>query len=95
VPHPPTLTPELVREQLRRLYFDTAIAGFEASIGPVLALTSADHIVFGTDFPPATEPVIDTNMAALESSPLLTQAERDAIHRGARRLFPRFCEEIA
>ena len=94
VPHPPGLTPESVRAQLRRLYFDTAIAGFEASIAPVLALTGADHIVFGTDFPPATEPVIDLNIAALESLSLLSEAERDTIHRGARRLFPRFCEEV-
>jgi predicted TIM-barrel fold metal-dependent hydrolase len=95
VPHPASLTPQTVREQLRRLYFDTAIAGFEASIAPVLALTSADHIVFGTDFPPATEPVIDLNIAALENLELLGVAERDMIHRGARRLFPRFCEDVA
>ena len=35
--------------QLARLYFDTAIAGTAASIGPVLELTEPDHIVFGTD----------------------------------------------
>jgi predicted TIM-barrel fold metal-dependent hydrolase len=95
VPHPESLTPDTIREQLSRLYFDTAIAGSEASIAPVLALTSADHIVFGSDFPPATEPVIDVNIAALETLRLLTEAERDAVFGGARRLFPRFCEEVA
>lgn len=55
VPHPAGLGPDVVREQLARLYFDTAIAGFEANLAPVLALTSADHIVFGTDYPPASE----------------------------------------
>jgi 6-methylsalicylate decarboxylase len=85
-----------VREQLSRLYFDTAIAGFEANLAPVLALTSADHIVFGTDYPPATELIIEQNIAALGELRLLNAQERDMVHRGARRLFSRFhCEAIA
>jgi predicted TIM-barrel fold metal-dependent hydrolase len=95
VPHPETLTPETVREQLSRLYFDTAIAGFEANLAPVLALTSADHIVFGTDYPPATVPVIERNIAELARLKLLTESERDTVHGGGRRLFPRFCEEVS
>lgn len=95
VPHPDSLTPETVREQLSRLYFDTAIAGFEANIAPVLALTGADHIVFGTDYPPATVPIIDRNIAELAGLQLLTEAQRDAVHSGGRRLFARFCEEVA
>lgn len=95
VPHPESLTPETVRDQLSRLYFDTAIAGFEANLAPVLALTSADHIVFGTDYPPATVPIIDQNIAALAGLRLLSEAQRETIHSGARRLFARFCEEVA
>ncbi len=67
LPHPEGLNPAGVREQLARLYFDTAIAGFEANLAPVLALTSADHIVFGTDYPPASEGVIELNLAALDA----------------------------
>jgi 6-methylsalicylate decarboxylase len=76
--------------QLARLYFDTAIAGTAASIGPVLELTKPDHIVFGSDFPPATEPVIDQNIAALEKLTCLNEAEKSAVNQNAKRLFRRF-----
>jgi predicted TIM-barrel fold metal-dependent hydrolase len=93
VRHPPELTQESVRTQLARLYFDTAIAGTAASIGPVLELTKPDHIVFGTDFPPASEPVIDQNIAALGALTCMTEAEKSAIDQNARRLFRRFAAQ--
>ena len=80
--------------QLARLYFDTAIAGSAASIGPVLELTKPDHIVFGTDFPPASEPVIDQNIAALDALTCLNDAEKSAIQQNGRRLFRRFADEV-
>ena len=76
--------------QLAGLYFDTAIAGTAASIGPVLELTQSDHIVFGTDFPPATEPVIDQNIAALGALTCMNEAEKSAINQNAKPLFRRF-----
>jgi 6-methylsalicylate decarboxylase len=94
VPHPADLTPQGVLKQLSRLYFDTAIAGGEASIGPVLALTTADHIVFGTDFPPAGEEIIAQNIAALAALSILSTDERSAIATNGRRMFPRFCEAV-
>ncbi len=90
VAHPPELTQDAVRTQLARLYFDTAIAGTAASIGPVLELTKPDHIVFGSDFPPASEPVIDQNIAALGALTCMTEVEKSAINQNATRLFRRF-----
>jgi len=90
VPHPSELTQEAVRTQLASLYFDTAIAGTAASIGPVLELTKPDHIVFGSDFPPASEPVIDQNIAALGALTCMSDVEKSAINQNARRLFRRF-----
>jgi predicted TIM-barrel fold metal-dependent hydrolase len=94
VPHPPELTQAVVRTQLARLYFDTAIAGAAASIGPVLELTKPDHIVFGTDFPPASEPVIDQNIAALGALTCMNEIEKSAINQNGRRLFRRFAAEM-
>jgi predicted TIM-barrel fold metal-dependent hydrolase len=93
VPHPPELTPASLRRQLARLFFDTAIAGSAASIVPVLELTEPDHIVFGTDFPPASEPVIDQNIAALATLTCMNESERSAINRNGKRLFRRFAVE--
>jgi 6-methylsalicylate decarboxylase len=94
VRHAPELTQKSVMTQLARLYFDTAIAGTAASIGPVLELTEPDHIVFGTDFPPATEPVIDQNIAALGALTCLTEVEKSAINQNAKRLFRRFATAV-
>jgi predicted TIM-barrel fold metal-dependent hydrolase len=93
VAHPAELTQAAVRTQLSRLYFDTAIAGTAASIGPVLELTNPDHILFGSDFPPASEPVIDQNIAALGALVCLSEAEKSAINQNAKRLFRRFAAE--
>jgi 6-methylsalicylate decarboxylase len=60
----------------------------------VLELTEPDHIVFGTDFPPATEPVIDQNIAAVGALTCMNEAEKSAISQNARRLFRRFAAEI-
>jgi predicted TIM-barrel fold metal-dependent hydrolase len=94
VAHPPELTQESVRTRFAGLYFDTAIAGTAASIVPVLELTTPDHIVFGTDFPPATVPVIDQNIAALDALTCMSDVEKSAINQNARRLFRRFAAEI-
>jgi len=94
VPHPPELTQDAVRTQLARLYFDTAIAGTAASIVPVLELTGSDHIVFGTDFPPASEPVIDQNIAAFSALTCMNDVEKSAISQNGRRLFRRFAAEV-
>jgi len=83
-----------VRTQLSHLYFDTAIAGTAASIGPALELTKPDHILFGSDFPPASEAVIDQNIAALDALICLNKAEKSAINQNARRLFRRFAAEM-
>ena len=90
VAHPAELTQEAMRTQLSRLYFDTAIAGTASSIAPVLEMTKANHIVFGSDFPPASEPVIDQNIAALGALTCMNEAEKSAINQNARRLFRRF-----
>jgi predicted TIM-barrel fold metal-dependent hydrolase len=93
VRHESELTQDRVRAQLSNLYFDTAIAGTAASIGPVLELTTPDHIVFGSDFPPASVPVIDQNIAALASLTCMTEAEKTAVNQNARGLFRRLARD--
>jgi hypothetical protein len=50
--------------------------------------------VFGSDFPPASEPVIAQNIAALGALTCMTEAEKSAIDQNARRLFRRFASEL-
>jgi 6-methylsalicylate decarboxylase len=90
VPHPPEMTPQTTLHQLSKLYFDTAIAGGASSLAPVLEITTADHIVYGTDYPPATEPVIKENNEALSRLSCLSEEAKAAIGSNGRRLFARF-----
>ena len=90
VPHPPEMTRKTALNDLSKLYFDTAIAGTASSIVPVLQLAGADHLVFGTDFPPATESVIKENIEALDGLTCMSNRARAAISHNGRRLFARF-----
>jgi 6-methylsalicylate decarboxylase len=77
-----------VREQLSQLYCDTAIAGTDSAVKPLLEMTDRDHIVFGTDFPAAGPSVIDSSLAALGRTQLLTEKELLAVATNAIRIFP-------
>jgi len=74
---------------LRGLYYDTALAGSRNSLQPTLAVTTPDHLLFGTDCPRA-EPVIADNIDNLDRFEDLTSAQHAAISRAnAAALFPR------
>ena len=59
--------PDHVADALRRLYYETALAGSRNSLLPTLEVTTADHILFGTDWPAAPEPTVVHNIANLTS----------------------------
>lgn len=50
----PDLSPEAMREGLRKFYFDTALSASESALPSLLSFAQPDHIVFGSDFPYAT-----------------------------------------
>lgn len=94
VPNPHHVTGEEIAHQLSTLYYDTAIAGTPQSLGPVLTVTSADHIIFGTDFTPAGLDVIDANLAALTSNSTLTSDQVTAIEANTLALFPSVAQRL-
>ena len=86
VANPLQLTSDQIREQLAVLYLDTAIAGSPANIGPALEMVGIEHIVFGTDYPPAGLETIDQTVADLTKT--LPRQDRDLLEGVFRRLFP-------
>lgn len=92
VRNPHGLTHDEMLASLGRLFYDTAIAGTGSSLWPVLELAGPDQIVFGTDYPPASEGVIARNIAAVAAFKGLTDAQRDAIAVNTARLFPRLAD---
>lgn len=88
VANPNGITREQLREQLASLYYETAIAGEASVLAPVLNLAGADHVLFGTDFPPAGLDVVDASAEALTTT--LSAAGRGPVELDDtfRALFP-------
>jgi 6-methylsalicylate decarboxylase len=90
-PEDADIDPAHVAEVLRGLYYETALAGSRNSLLPTLEVTTADHILFGTDWPAAPEPTVVRNIANLTSFDGFTRDELRGVERdNALRLFPRF-----
>ena len=91
----PTTSIAEMREHLRRLYLHTA-ANCPTVLGPALAMTTPDHIVYGSDcgVPCSTEKTMAANLTALLGYDGLTQSEIEAIGHNALRLFPAAAKRI-
>jgi 6-methylsalicylate decarboxylase len=75
--------------QLRKFYFDTALSASPTALPSLLAFAQPDHVLYGSDWPFAPEPIIAGFNGMYEQFPLAT-AQRASIDRGAaERLFPR------
>lgn len=94
--NPHKITEAEMRDALARFYYDTGLAGTVHSLEPVLAVTTPDHVLYGTDFgaPCTNTEILDLHRDALRSYPRLTTAQRDAIGTNALPLFPKFAERI-
>jgi predicted TIM-barrel fold metal-dependent hydrolase len=88
VPNPRGVTADDVRSQVAGLYYETALAGSPFTLLPLLQATRADHIVFGTDYPPAGAGAIAHNVQALSTTTLLGDAELAAFAEVTLNLFP-------
>jgi predicted TIM-barrel fold metal-dependent hydrolase len=87
--NPQFLSAQDVFDQLRGLYYDTALAAAPHSLLPVLQVTGRDHIVFGTDYPPAGLDAININAAALSNGGILDRGDLARCTATTLRLFPR------
>ena len=70
-----------VREALSKLYFDTALSATDPVLTAAMAVSGADHLLFGTDSGAASEAVIESNIAGLVASSLSPE-QRVGVNRG-------------
>ncbi|GAA1859729.1 amidohydrolase family protein [Pseudonocardia ailaonensis] len=95
VPNPHRITHTEIREHLRRLYLDTAgIAPNGLASG--LAMTSPDHIVYGSDcgVPCTTDATMDANLREILGYDGLTGEQIRAIGQNAFGMFPAAASRI-
>jgi len=95
IPDPNRTTPSEFREYLRRLYLDTA-ATCPTTLGPALAMTTPDHLVYGSDcgVPCTTDATMQMNLEALLSYAGLTPEQIERIGPKAPALFPAAADRV-
>jgi 6-methylsalicylate decarboxylase len=95
VPNPNRTTPTEFRAHLQRLYLDTA-ATCPTTLGAALAMTTPDHLVYGSDcgVPCTTDATMQMNLEALLGYTGLTREQIEAIGHNALRLFPAAAERM-
>jgi 6-methylsalicylate decarboxylase len=79
---------------LQSFYFDTALVA-PSGLPSLLAFAPPEHIVFGTDFPYASEKVSKTFTTNLDRYRDLAPETLKAINRGACALIPRRAKDVA
>lgn len=79
---------EQVLTDLRSFYFDTALVA-PSGLPSLLAFAPMDHILFGTDYPYASDKVCRMFTANLDGASELTPADLKVVNSGAIKLFPR------
>jgi predicted TIM-barrel fold metal-dependent hydrolase len=94
--NPQAITKAEMKAQLASLYLDTAATGSENSLASALAMTTADHLVYGPDCGVlcSSEATMQENRRTLKAFPGLTAAEIDEIGRAALKLFPSIADRI-
>jgi 6-methylsalicylate decarboxylase len=85
------VAPESVLAQMRGFWFDTALSPTAQAFAGVRNVTDDSHILFGSDWPYAPEPLTHAAISAIEAEPTIDDAFRDAItSSNSRELFARF-----
>ena len=81
-------SPEDIMTDIKSFYFDTALVA-PSGIPSLIGTVPLEQIVFGTDYPYASEEVSKTFDANLDHSTLLSPDQVNRINRGAARLIAR------
>ena len=83
------------RAAMGTLYFDLTAATHPTAMDGLLTITTADHLLFGSDVPFMSPGLIPAAKAAISVHPGFDAAGRAAIARGtAAKLFPKLAARI-
>ena len=81
---------DLVLSQLRRFWYETALAAGPQTFGSLKAVAAPDRIMFGSDWPYCPDDMTADMTRALGDESMLDARERAAVERdNAVKLFPR------
>jgi predicted TIM-barrel fold metal-dependent hydrolase len=84
----PERTAEQLTETMKSFYFDTALSA-PSGFPSLLAFARRGHVIFGTDYPYASEAVSKKFARNMDAYDQFKTGELDEINRGAGKLFRR------
>jgi predicted TIM-barrel fold metal-dependent hydrolase len=97
-PDPEKVSVEEMKEQLARLYLDTAATATSSMLMPALEMTErrGEHIVYGSDcgVPCSNERTLNANVERLLAFEGLAVEEKEAIGHRLEKMFPKAAERI-
>lgn len=87
------VAPGTVLALVRRFWFDTALSPSAQAFAGVRNVTDDSHLLFGSDWPYAPEPLTHATISAIASEASVDEETKNAIARdNAVALFPRFAD---
>lgn len=80
-----------IAKNLEALYYDLAGAATPETIRELLTITTADHLLYGTDYPYVAAPVLQRNLLALKKNlqDIVPNEEESVLQENAKKLFNR------
>ncbi|MEU0386668.1 hypothetical protein [Streptomyces chartreusis] len=96
MPNPHRITEAEIRDAMSGLSYDTASSSTDHALAPLLAVTDADHILYGSDYgaPCTEEAALTHNLDLLMKYERLSTPQREQMGLVAASLFPRAAERI-
>lgn len=78
-----------IYEGARKFYFDTALAGSQEVLPMILRFAKPGHLLFGSDFPHATERQSKAHTEFIDQYPMSEERRKEVYYGAAMDLFPR------
>lgn len=75
--------------QAKQFYFDLALSGSPEVFPLILSFAEKDHILFGSDYPAATNPISVAHADFIDKYKLDGEKRKELYHGAAGKLFPR------
>lgn len=76
-------------EQAKSFYFDLALSGSQELLPMILGFAKKGHVLFGSDYPHATDPVSKGHVKFIEEYEMDNEMKKEVYHGAAEKLFPR------
>ncbi len=78
-----------ILEQAKSFYFDLALSGSQELLPLILGFANKGHVLFGSDYPHATDPVSKHYAKFIDEYDLDDETRKEVYHGAAEKLFPR------